>query len=43
MQSNTVQMLRQVEQIGNETNTGKFTLEFPANYTGKITAKILGR
>lgn len=26
-----------------ETNTGKFTLEFPANYTGKITAKILGR
>lgn len=41
--SNTVQMLRQVEQIGNETNTGKFTLEFPANYTGKITAKILGK
>ena len=43
IQSNTVQMLRQVEQIGNETNTGKFTLEFPANYTGKITTKILGR
>lgn len=43
IQTNTVQMLRQVEQIGNETNTGKFTLEFPANYTGKITTKILGR
>ena len=40
---NASQILRQVEQIGNETNTGKFTLEFPANYTGKITAKILGR
>ena len=43
IQYNVVQMLRQVEQIGNETGTGKFTLEFPANYTGKITAKILGR
>ena len=43
IQTNTVQMLRQVEQNGNETNTGKFTLEFPANYTGKITAKIFGR
>ena len=43
IQYNAVQMLRQVEQIGNETGTGKFTLEFPANYTGKITAKILGR
>lgn len=43
IQTNTVQMLRQVEQIGNETNTGKFTLEFPVNYTGKITTKILGR
>lgn len=43
IQYNTVQTARQVEQIGNEIGTGKFTLEFPANYTGKITAKILGR
>lgn len=42
-QFNLVQILRQIETIGNETGTGKFTLEFPANYTGKITAKILGR
>lgn len=40
---NTSQMSRQIEAIGNETGTGKFTFEFPANYTGKITAKILGR
>lgn len=43
IQYNATQILRQVEQIGKETNTGKFKLEFPANYTGKITAKILGR
>ena len=42
-QFNLVQILRQIETVGNETNTGKFTLEFPANYTGKITAKILGK
>ena len=42
-QFNLVQILRQIKTIGNETGTGKFTLEFPANYTGKITAKILGR
>lgn len=43
LQFNTVQILRQIEAIGNETGTGKFILEFPANYTGKITAKILGK
>lgn len=39
---NCVQISRQ-EFVGIETGTGKFTLEFPANYTGKVTAKILGR
>ena len=43
IQFNSVQILRQMESVGNETGTGKFTLEFPANYTGKITAKIIGR
>ena len=42
-QFNPTQILREIEAIGNETGTGTFTLEFPANYTGKITAKILGR
>lgn len=42
-QFNTIQILREIEVIGNETGTGKFALEFPVNYTGKITAKILGR
>ena len=43
LQFNPAQILREIEAIGDETGTGKFTLEFPANYTGKITAKILGR
>ena len=42
-QFNLTQISREIEAIGNETGTGKFKLEFPANYTGKITAKILGR
>ena len=42
MQFNSATVQRQ-ERVGDETGTGKFTLEFPANYTGKITAKILGR
>ena len=40
---NAAQMSRQMEAIGNETGTGKFTLDFPANYTGNIKTKILGR
>lgn len=43
IQFNPTQIAREIEAIGNETGTGKFALEFPANYTGKITAKILGR
>ena len=39
---NCVQISRQ-ESVGIETGTGKFTLKFPANYTGQVTAKILGR
>ena len=42
MQFNSTTVQRQ-EFVGDETGTGKFTLAFPANYTGKITAKILGR
>lgn len=42
LQYNSVNVRRNGS-VGNETGTGKFTLEFPANYTGEIIAKIFGK
>ena len=42
LQFNSINVRRHAN-VGDETGTGKFVLDFPANYTGKITAKILGR
>lgn len=39
---NRVNVQRQ-ESVGNETGTGKLVLDFPAKYTGTITARIIGR
>ena len=39
---NCISVLRE-EAVGTETGTGKFVLTFPANYTGKVTARVLGR
>lgn len=42
LQYNSINVLRQ-EFVGDETGAGKFVLDFPANYTGKITVKILAK
>lgn len=42
LQSNRINVQRQ-ESVGNETGTGKLVLDFPAKYTGTITARIIGR
>lgn len=42
LRTNRVNVQRQ-EYIGNETGTGKLVLDFPAKYTGVITARIIGR
>lgn len=42
LQYNSVNVRRNGS-VGNETGTGKFTLEFPANYTGEIISKIFGK
>ena len=36
-------IIKRQENVGNETGTGKFMLNFPANYTGEVTARVLGR
>lgn len=42
LRSNRINVQRQ-ESVGNETGTGKLVLDFPAKYTGTITARIIGR
>lgn len=42
LRSNRINVQRQ-ETVGNETGTGKLVLDFPAKYTGTITARIIGR
>ena len=42
LRSNKIIVQRQMS-VGNETGTGKLVLDFPAKYTGTITARIIGR